>query len=184
MKNIKLIVATLALIFATTFAAQAQAPYKNGFGVSVGNMQALTFKTFGGNHFAFQLDLGTKVVTTNGLYRKNVGFEGLTFWDLELNPNFMFEGHFAKGFYGMFGLGLSIGYCWNDVSYPTWIGFLRTRYDLGKCGANGIFGLEYKFKAPVALQFDFRPGYGCLFADNVDIHYFDWSVNLGVRYTF
>ena len=84
----------------------------------------------------------------------------------------------------MFGLGLSIGYCWNDVSYPTWIGFLRTRYDLGKCGANGIFGLEYKFKAPVALQFDFRPGYGCLFADNVDIHYFDWSVNLGVRYTF
>lgn len=179
----KTILAIFALISLTVFTAQAQAPYKNGFGVTAGNMQALSFKACSG-HFAFQLDLGTKVVKTNGLYRKNVGFEGLSFWDLELNPNFMFEGHFTKGLYGMLGLGLSIGYCWNDIAYPTWIGLIRTRYDLGKCGANGIFGLEYKFNAPVALQFDFRPGYGCLFADNVDIHYFDWSVNLGVRYAF
>lgn len=183
MKHIRLTIATLALVFATIITVQAQAPYHYGFGVTAGNMQALSFKACSG-HFAFQLDLGTKVVKTNGLYRKNVGFEGLSFWDLELNPNFMFEGHFGKGLYGMFGLGLSIGYCWNDIAYPTWIGLIRTRYDLGKCGANGIFGLEYKFNAPVALQFDFRPGYGCLFADNVDIHYFDWSVNLGVHYAF
>lgn len=184
MKNIKLITATLALIFATTFAAQAQAPYKNGIGVTAGNMQALSFKTFGGNHFAFQLDLGTKIVETNGRFNKHHHFEGLDFWTLELNPNFMFEGHFAKGLYGFVGLGASIGYCWSGVAYSNWIGFPVVREDLGKCGANGIFGLEYKFNAPVALQFDFRPGYGCLFAEHVDIHYFDWSVNLGVRYTF
>ena len=31
---------------------------------------------------------------------------------------------------------------------------------------------------------DFRPGYGMLFDDNVDFDYFDWGVNIGVRYTF
>lgn len=185
MKNIKLIVATLALIFATTFAAQAQAPYKNGFGVSVGNMQAPTFKTFGGNHFAFQLDLGTKIVCTNGRYSKHLSFEGLDIWDLELNPNFMFEGRLGGGLYGFVGLGASIGYSWSGISYNTgWFGIHHSRADLGKCGANGIFGLEYKFKAPVALQFDFRPGYGCLFAKHTDVHYFDWGLNFGVRYTF
>ena len=33
--------------------------------------------------------------------------------------------------------------------------------------------MEYKFKVPLALQFDFRPGYGCLFAEHYDAHYFD-----------
>ena len=70
-----------------------------------------------------------------------------------------------------------------DISEMATLGPQQGEY-FGKCGANGIFGLEYKFNAPVALQFDFRPGYGCLFAENYDFHYFDWSVNLGVRYTF
>ena len=92
---------------------------------------------------------------------------------LELNPNFIFEGHFAKGLYGLVGIGGSIGYSWNTLSYQGFFGVWHSRSDFGKCGANGIFGLEYKFNAPVALQLDFRPGYGCLFAKN-----------LGVRYTF
>ena len=42
-KNIFII---LALFMGISIAANAQAPYKNGFGVTVGNMQALSFKTF------------------------------------------------------------------------------------------------------------------------------------------
>jgi hypothetical protein len=165
------------------FFANAQAPYRNGIGVSVGNMQALTFKTFGGNHFAFQLDLGTKFVTTDGRF-KNVNLNNVDIWCLELNPNFMFEGRLAGNLYGMIGLGASIGYSWNTIQYQGIFGIWHTRTDLGKCGANGILGLEYKFSAPIALQIDFRPGYGCLFAENFDAHYFDYSVNLGVRFTF
>ena len=183
MKKHSLIILFIALFAGAVFQANAQAPYKNGIGVSVGNMQALTFKTFAGNHFAFQLDLGTKYIATDGHF-KNVDLTNVHFWTLELNPNIMFEGHLAGGLYGLVGIGASIGYCWNTISYQGIFGVWHTRSDFGKCGANGIFGLEYKFKAPVALQFDFRPGYGCLFAEHYDAHYFDWSVNLGVRYTF
>lgn len=183
MKKNSIILLFTAILTCAAFQVNAQAPYKNGIGVSVGNMQALTFKTFGGNHFAFQVDLGTKYITTDGRF-KNLDLEGVDFWTLELNPNFMFEGRLTGGLYGLVGLGASIGYCWNTIQYQGILGVWHTRSDFGKCGANGIFGLEYKFKAPLALQFDFRPGYGCLFAEHYDAHYFDWSVNLGVRYTF
>jgi len=179
----KLVVCFLVAFLCMGFHANAQAPYKAGFGVSVGNMQALSFKAFGGNHFAFQADLGTKYVVTSGRF-KNLNMEGVDFWTLELNPNFMFEGRLAGNFYGIVGLGASIGYCWTTMRYETFFGIVQTRQDLGKTGANGIVGAEYKFKAPVALQLDFRPGYGCLFAERYAAHYFDWSVNLGVHYTF
>lgn len=179
MKKHSLIILFIALFAGAMFQANAQAPYKNAFGVSVGNMQALTFKTFGSNHFAFQLDLGTKYIATDGRF-KNVDLTNVHIWTLELNPNIMFEGRLTGGLYGLVGIGASIGYSWNTFSW----GWFNTRSDFGKCGANGIIGMEYKFNAPVALQFDFRPGYGCLFAEHYDAHYFDWSVNLGVRYTF
>ena len=183
MKNIRFIILFIALFAGIVFHANAQAPYKNGIGVSVGNMQALTFKTFGGNHFAFQVDLGTKYITTNGRF-KNINLEGVDFWTFDLTPNIMFEGRLGGNLYCLVGLGASIGYCWNTIQYQDILGIWHTRSDFGKCGANGIFGMEYKFKAPLAMQLDFRPGYGCLFAEHYDAHYFDWSVNLEVRYTF
>ena len=183
MKRNHIVILFIALMAGIMFHANAQAPYKNGIGVSVGNMQALTFKTFGGNHFAFQLDLGTKYITTDGRFR-NMDLKGVNFWTLELNPNIMFEGRLAGSLYGLVGLGASIGYCWKTILYQGILGDWHTRSDFGKCGANGIVGMEYKFNAPIALQFDFRPGYGCLFAERYDAHYFDWSVNLGVRYAF
>ena len=139
MKKHSLIILFIALFAGTMFHANAQAPYKNGIGFSVGNMQALTFKTFAGNHFAFQLDLGTKYIATDGRF-KNIDLTNVHFWTLELNPNFMFEGHLAGGLYGLVGLGASIGYCWNSISYQGIFGVWHTRNDFGKCGANGIFG--------------------------------------------
>lgn len=175
MKN-KVSIFVIIAMLAGIFTANAQTPYKVGIGVTVGNMQALSLKAFAGSHFAFQVDLGTKVTRA---VTKNTD---LTIWDFELNPNIMFEGHLGKGLYGLVGIGGSIGYSWN-IFNTGWFVFNSTRSDFGKCGANGILGVEYKIKAPLAFQLDFRPGYGCLFAEHFDMHYFDWSVNLGIRYT-
>lgn len=177
MKSYKIIIIALALVMGAALTANAQAPYKNGIGITAGNMQALSYKGFIGNHFAIQIDLGTKV--TKGV-SKNIS---PTIWDLELNPNFMFEGHLTGGLYGLVGIGGSIGYSWSAFTVSHWF-WDSIRTDFGKCGANGIIGMEYKLKAPLAFQLDFRPGYGCLFAENFDFHYFDWSVNLGIHYTF
>lgn len=182
MKKIKLIVIAVSLLIGCSLQTQAQAPYKCGIGFTAGNQQALSLKVFGGNHFAFQVDLGTRVTVADGNHARRLPYPNTEIWDLELNPNFMFEGGFTQHLYGFIGIGGSIGYCWNIPHGVDWL-FGHVKYDSGKCGANGIFGLEYKFNAPIAIQFDFRPGYGCLFAEHFDAHYFDWAVNFGFHYT-
>lgn len=58
--------------------------------------------------------------------------------------------------------------------------------DVGVFGVGGAVGIEANMKnAPIAFSFDFRPGYAFLFngqAAGGDM--FDYSLNLGVRYTF
>lgn len=59
----------------------------------------------------------------------------------------------------------------------------------GIIGVGAAAGLEANMKsAPIAFSFDFRPGYGCILGSNGAggtgaFHAFDWSLNLGVRYT-
>lgn len=166
----------MALLLSFNF-ANAQAPYKHSIGATLGSMQAISYKTFPGNHFAVSLDLGTKFIRTRSesIYwgwgvRGNVELPLYTF---ELNANFMYEGNFTKGLYGLIGGGPSMGFCFNN-----------NNVDIGKFGVNAILGLEYKFNIPLALQFDFRPGYGLLFDEYSDLSYFDWNLNIGIRYTF
>ncbi len=60
----------------------------------------------------------------------------------------------------------------------------------GVIGSGAAAGIEAKMKnAPIAFSFDFRPGYGCILGNfgmgGVGaFHTFDWTMNLGVRYTF
>ena len=58
--------------------------------------------------------------------------------------------------------------------------------DVGVCGFGGAVGIEANMiNAPIAFSFDFRPGYAFLFnASGAGGHMFDYSLNLGVRYTF
>ena len=58
--------------------------------------------------------------------------------------------------------------------------------DFGLIGVGAAAGIEANMKnAPIAFSFDFRPGYGCvLFNGGGTAHVFDWTLNLGVRYTF
>ena len=179
MKNFKSHVILFILAIGLTGGVFAQAPYKHSIGATVGNFEAFSYKTFFTDHLALQLDLGYKY--TVGATR----YGNLNINSFELNPNLMYEGHFTKGLYGFIGGGFSLGYSWFYGVYDhIFIHDIYYRYDYGKFGANGILGLEYKFNIPLTLQFDFRPGYGMLFNDDVDFDYFDWSVNVGVRYTF
>ena len=186
----KVFLAVFSVMFCMS-AAFAQAPYKHSIGATVGSMQAFSYKTFVTDHFAIQVDLGTKITHTDGEHVR-----GINLWDLELNPNFMYEGNFVAGLYGFAGGGVSLGYSWTawdprvHSTYPIYYWHYNEHYwDCGKFGINAILGLEYKLNIPLTLQLDFRPGYGMLFGEeywgraNV-WNYFDWSLNAGVRYAF
>lgn len=172
MKRNCIILLFAAFFACTLFQANAQAPYKHSIGATLGTTQAVSYKTFPLNHFAIQLDLGTKYCYVYGTHT----------WSFELAPNFMYEGRLTKGLYGFVGAGGSIGYNWQPYSYILY-GY-HTSYNNGKGGVNGFFGMEYKFNIPLTLQFDFRPGYRCVFNRYFADHIFDWGLNFGVRYTF
>ena len=70
------------------------------------------------------------------------------------------------------------------------VGYINMGNDAGIIGFGAAAGIEGNMSnAPIAFSFDFRPGYGCLLMSNgannvATTHTFDWSLNLGVRYTF
>ena len=165
----------LVMFFAgIMFHANGQAPYKHGIGVTVGTTQAVSYKTFIGDHFTIQLDAGTKYCYVYGSH----------LWSAELAPNFMYEGRLSGDLYGLVGAGGSLGYTWNNLfSYFNEYGQQWSRHN-AKGGANAIFGLEYLIDTYLAFQFDFRPGYRCVFNRYFADHKFDWGLNFGVRYTF
>jgi hypothetical protein len=124
-----------------------------------------SYKTFAlGDRLALQADLGVHLGMKNSA----------NFWSLDLHPNAMYQRKISKvNLYWFAGGGLSLGYLFSNS------------LDYGRFGVNAIGGLEYKFKIPLALQFDFRPGYGMYFRQHVSPRsYFDWGLNLSVRYTF
>ena len=163
----------LLFVFAGT-TAKAQAPYTHGIGVVVGIMDGVTYKTFAfGDRFGFQVDLAPKI---------NVR-DHWNFWSLDLSPNLMYQGKIGgTGLYWFAGGGLSLGYVISDYFFSNY--FFSDYFDYGKFGVNAIAGLEYKFGIPLSLQFDFRPGYGLVFREHFNDSYFDWGLNLSVRYTF
>lgn len=194
MKRNRIVILFAAVLAGVMSLAHAQAPYKEGVGATLGTTQAFSYKFFPANHFAIQVDLGTKYCYVYGSH----------LWSAEVAPNFMYEGRLYKGLYGFAGLGGSIGYngqpfyyiiglAPGDAGYnpnpdpgdPNPNSVSRRSVHNCKAGANGFFGLEYKFDFPLALQLDFRPGYRCIFASNKFAdHKFDWGLDLGVRYTF
>lgn len=207
MKNFKVLflVCAIAFGFAT---ANAQAPYKHSIGATVGSIESFTWKTFPTDHFAIQLDAGTKFTTGPGCYVYNYSYEGnhskdkekhlgITPYTFEVNANFMYQANFTKGLYGFIGGGPSLGYCYVGYAryhdyYSYYGAFTNGDNEYGKFGVNAMLGLEYKFSIPLTLQFDFRPGYGMLFTSETNhgahytgtFHYFDWGLNFGVRYCF
>ena len=174
MKRTHVFILLVVFFAGIAFHANGQAPYKHGIGVTVGSTQAVSYKTFLGDHFTIQLDAGTKYCYVYGSH----------LWSAELAPNFMYEGRLSGDLYGLVGAGGSIGYTWNNLfSYFNEYGQQWSRQN-AKGGANAIIGLEYLIDTYLAFQFDFRPGYRCVFNRYFADHKFDWGLNFGVRYTF
>lgn len=138
-------------------------PYKHSLGIVAGNINGISYKTFVRKHFAIELDLAGCEVSIGVPFDFYLGTP-------VLNLNFLYQGSLTKGLYGIAGGGINIGYELFELG--------------GKAGAGALLGLEYVFEKPVSLQFDFRPGYGCVFDDYHDYHFFDWALCLSVRYVF
>jgi hypothetical protein len=166
---------------------KTQAPYK----ASVGGMfpsfltMGASSKIFFNECGAFQAELLFKTVFAIG--KKDISFGDITaiYSNLETNLNIIYQKKIKEKknaeLFWLIGGGISFGYNF-EVQ--------------GKFGVNTIVGLEYVFKKkPLALQIDFRPGYGMLFSfDSSNVKgfffehespwpHFDWLFGFTLRYT-
>jgi hypothetical protein len=175
----------ILLISATGLQAQKM-PYKMGVGLNVLSAEAVSFKMFLSPTLALQAELGYKWTITSfrtsaygyGYSYRYSGYIG----SLELNPNLFYQKEIKDWKFARLdwfaGGGVSIGYAFGSR---------------GKFGINAGGGAELTFhKIPLAVQMDFRPGYGLLFGrgaqyyygDKKTFSYFDWGLNISVRYLF
>ena len=188
MKKISVIL--LGLVMGMMLTVNAQAPYRHSIGVTLGNMEAFSYKTFFTENFAFSVDAGFKwTVSSAHLFSKadHFAYKG-TIWPMtvEANPNFMYEAAAGpKGLHWFVGGGVSVGYSWSATDHNHYDAYYYdySYYSFGKIGVNAIGGVEYKFNIPLTLQADLRPGFGLLFNKHFTINYFDWAICVGVRYT-
>jgi hypothetical protein len=168
--------------------AQAQEPYKVGIGGTVCSLNGVSFKMFIRPKLALQAELGYKwgvypFFGTNNYYLRGYKSYLGTF---ELNPNMFYQSNIKEFGAGridwLVGGGLSIGYLFGGYGYGYGYGY---SYRYGKFGIDVAGGVEFTFaKIPLALQADFRPGYGLQFRPDVHLSYFDWSLNVSARYCF
>ncbi len=173
-------------------------PYKHSLGIVGGSLNGISYKLFPAPKFSIIFDLGVRLTEAvgahqyvdfnNGWWITRSGYYYGTPITLELNVNFMRQGHFVKGLYGMIGGGSSYGWHFGSRNvyyyYTSDYGFYSIYGSHGKAGWNLFLGLEYVFDAPLSLQVDFRPGFGLLFSPDYTAQYFDWALNLSFRYTF
>ena len=167
----------------------AQSPYKASVGGVLYPSTAVgpSFKAFFTDKVAFQTDVFLKVVLAGG---KDVDINRIVlafYLSVETNVNFIYQKKIKEKenleLFWLTGGGVSLGYSWTPGS--------------GKFGVNAIMGIEYVFKEkPLAIQIDFRPGYGLLFNSNYNYveavffehknpwSHFDWLIAFTLRYTF
>ena len=153
---------------------------------------------------------GTKVSDADGNLRK------LPVFTFVANPNVLYQSNIASWGFGSLdwyaGGGLSIGLMKQNgtgfeekhnnswYSYPSAYAFAdadgKADPVLGKFGVNAVAGVELGLSSvPLAISFDFRPGYGLGFYSGKNsndskwttsetFNFFDWTLAVGVRYCF
>lgn len=191
----KSIITALAILVGI-ISANAQAPYKHSIGVTLGSNNGIVYKVMPTSKFAISVDLsyGLTASKLTGFYftedqagRFDVLDGTYSISDISVNPNFMFEKNLGSSntyFFvgGGIGLGAAKPFAYKGESTQ---GYFDT---MAKVSTNAIVGLEWKFKAPIALGFDFRPGVSSLMrsANNaVAVYgYYDWKINFSARYCF
>lgn len=188
-----------AMMVLVATSASAQRIYTHSVGVNLGNFEALSYKGFlFDSSLALQVDLGFRMLQTpvtsevylNG--QKMLSANGTdAYWTFEVNPNLMYQNIIDSWDWGGIswyaGGGLSLG-----LLEPTYQLNANMDQTMGKFGVNAIGGVELGLDdAPLAISFDFRPGYGNMFSGYSDGanrsgtvgSFFDWAICIGVRYT-
>ena len=139
----------------------------HSLGIVVGGLNGLSYKVLVKDNFAIQTDLAVGLFKTAYLDVYSVEGEkessatNGSFWDFTLNPNCMYQKEVANGFslYAGGGINIGLGKVMEVEGHP-----VNNSPVYGKIGVNAIVGMEYQFSnVPLALAFDFRPGYGCFF---------------------
>lgn len=150
--------------------------YKHSVGVVAGSGLGVQYKGFPMKHFTVIEEfgyLGSYAAAGDGIVLPTLGA-----------TNNLVLAYQAKGAEGQ---GIKLDWY---VGGQVKAGYVDFGNAGGIIGFGAAAGIEANMKsAPIAFSFDFRPGYGCVLADTgvggVGAgHAFDFSFNLGVRYTF
>ena len=172
-----------------------------GLGVSVGSMYGVDFKLLHNNNLAIIMDLGVNLATSPFTekykdYKETGNKYG--FFTFEFNPNVAYQGQITSNstlqldWYA--GGGVSGG-MFKAMTMNTDFGNIDVTSEsniMGKLGVNAIGGIDMRFQSvPLALSFDFRPGYGMAtgkptksYDEKMTGHFFDWKLVLALRYVF
>ena len=178
----------------------------------VGGLYGVSHKFWFSDALAVQTDLAVGLTVAassadNGYGQKVTA--SYSIYDFTINPNV--EYHWALPVENLkiySGGGINFG-LYDNLAKPNYAA-IYAAYGLedygysspkstvnGKFGINAIVGLQYNLKSvPLALAFDFRPGYGLGFnkpytdyddAGNAHkvanvTHFFDWKIAFAVRY--
>ena len=161
----KIFLAVVVALFSINAMAQHE------IGAIVGGMNGASYKYWFNDALALQADLAVGLTEA-------AGKTSVSQYDFTLNPNV--EYHWALPVENLkifAGGGLNLGLC-NNLKYG------NSNTLAGKFGINAITGLQYDLASvPLALAFDFRPGYGMSFdKSNNTSHFFDWKIAFAVRY--
>lgn len=186
---------SLIIILILTASQLTAQNYKNSVGVVAGSRNGISYKGFVSERSAIQVDLSFNPNTTvggcyinNELYPTKGSILDCRYWDISVNPNYEYHKRYVH--VNMYiGAGVTGG----------WGREMQHDFRLLKTGVNAIVGFEYNVKnVPLALAFDFRPGYAYLYATftapqkhlyqiagypNADFHTIDWALTFSLRYT-
>ena len=166
----KILSLLVVVLMASTMVAK---PYKHSLGLNAGLQLGISYKLNINDHFT----LFEEFIPYGGVM-SNFSYSWLGDW-----LNLAYEAQAAKGqnilFSWYVGGGTKIGYVYGGG---------------GVWGINALAGIEINMaNAPIAVTFDFRPGYALCFFPTASWgsggstalqHAFDYAFCLGVRYTF
>lgn len=149
--------------------------YKHSLGVVAGSGLGVQYKVLPIEHFAIIEEFG--YLGSYAAVGDNIAL-----------PTFGATNNLVLAYQAKGAEGQGIALDWY-VGGQVKAGYIDFGYAGGIIGFGAAAGIEANMKsAPIAFSFDFRPGYGCVLVGNGNGvnggHVFDWTINLGVRYTF
>ena len=164
----KIFTLCVVALMAVTMSAK---PYQHSIGMVAGSGIGVQYKTMLMDHFTLMDEFGYLGCYAAAGKGWTMGYMGAVDQLVLAYQNHAVEGQ-----------GISLDYY---VGGQLKGGYINVGADAGVFGVGAAAGIEANMQnAPIAFSFDFRPGYGGIFAGGRSLHGFDWTFNLGVRYTF